>query len=319
MIKDIGQFGLVRGIDQIGGRGAVLAHPHVERAVLLEGKPALGPGQAASRTRPDPARRHPAARRPAVSRSEKVPSASDRNRAILVSPAGAICMRQRIAVDADHPVRTGRQQAAGIAPCPEGAVEPDARNRRHGGQERRQQERGCGGLAAVGGSARTWHHPPRLPCAAHQGQRVDILVVVVLGQFGLVDFAAVQLEAVGAPAKTASPPEARSSPRKPIFSRTFCGRTMRPSGSISIITERLIRSRSARSRVGRAQLHRLDPGGQPHRRRPWNSIRRNSATCRHRPCRRGGGRLRGDLGSSASRMRRKAAGIETRAFPSTFW
>jgi hypothetical protein len=33
--------------------------------------------------------------------------------------------------------------------------------------------------------------------AADQGQRVDIVVVVVLGQFGDVDLAAVQLEAVG--------------------------------------------------------------------------------------------------------------------------
>jgi hypothetical protein len=149
-----------------------------------------------------------------------------------------------------------------------------------------------------------------------KGQRVDV-VILVFGQFGLVDLFAVQAEAVGEPGKGRFGLGGRS-PAKPIFSRTRGGRTIRPSASISTITDRLIRSRSARTRSGEPMSIASMSTGQLVGAALGIAFDKGPrlAAIDHVPAARRPFRLLGIVGF---RTARKAAGIETRAFPSTFW
>ncbi len=109
-------------------------HPHVQRAVLLEREPALGPVELHRR---DPQIHHHAVDR----RRHGGPcwrtcraTSSIRSPQSPAQPA-ASSKRQRIAVDGDDRGGAGVQQAAGIAAGAEGGVDPDAGDRRDGGQQ----------------------------------------------------------------------------------------------------------------------------------------------------------------------------------------
>ncbi len=151
------------------------------------------PDRAASTTRPDPARRRPAVRPPACRGRKRCrrPDAAGRH-----SRAAQCCrhlQRQRIAVDADHPGCPRLQQPARIAARAKGAVQPDARHRRHRRQQGAQQDRDMG-RAGVSRAA--------VPCSrlrvGKQGEHVEPAARVP---------------------RTPSRPGRRSRPRRPRASR----------------------------------------------------------------------------------------------------
>ena len=75
VIQDIGQHALVRPCSRGPPRtGRILAHPHVEGAVLHEGKPALGLVQLHRADTQGPGQRRPEPRPASVSRSENTPA-----------------------------------------------------------------------------------------------------------------------------------------------------------------------------------------------------------------------------------------------------
>ena len=110
-----GRFGQV--VDEIGGRRAVLAHPHVERSVLLEGKAPLGPVEL---HRGDAEIEHDAVDvgRDLVHVGEiGLARAAAGRRSSATQPSRHL-VRQRIAIDADDLLRPGVQQSARIAALP---------------------------------------------------------------------------------------------------------------------------------------------------------------------------------------------------------
>ena len=144
MKQDIGDHTLVGAVHDIGGGRAGLAHAHVQRAILHEGKAALGHVQLH--------RGYAKIQNHAVQILRIVvhpgKHALDHLDPVAVGP-GPACRHlkgQRITVHRDHLVRPRLQQAARIAARAKGAIQPHTGHRGHRLQQRTQQNRDMGGI-----------------------------------------------------------------------------------------------------------------------------------------------------------------------------
>ena len=159
MIENIGQPRLGRLIDDIGGRLPRLAHPHIERAVFLEGKAPLchvdlhrGHAQIQHYPVQQLAGMGVELREIALHQPQPV--------AIFPRPVGGHLQRQRVTIYANHAICARRQQALGIAASAKSAVKPKAPHGGHSGQQRFQQHRDMGGATGFGIAGRTHPSPP---------------------------------------------------------------------------------------------------------------------------------------------------------------
>ena len=143
--KEIGQLRLSRAVDDIRRRRAVRAHAHVERAVLLEGKPPprlidLHGGDADIEHHPGERLIDKIGDVAKAAFNDLQPVAIDRR------PFAAPRHRLRIAVDSDHFIRPSLQKRDGVAARVEGAVKKGSAPRRitrlqHFGQQHRRVQR----------------------------------------------------------------------------------------------------------------------------------------------------------------------------------
>ena len=151
---------------------ARLAHPHVQRAVLHEGKAALGLVELHRATRRGRAPRRRAARPPAGRGPRTCPATRRQPVAVGGRPGLRPSRRPAGRGRCRSPVGARLEQPARIAARAEGAVEPDARDRRDGRQERAQQDRNMGAVGRVAGQLRC--HRSRLRFVpAEQACRAD--------------------------------------------------------------------------------------------------------------------------------------------------
>ena len=140
VVQDIGQRFLGRAVDQISGAFAVLAHAHVQRAILGKGKPARRLIQLHRR---DAKVQHNAVQRFLGKAIQVRKGACHQTQAVakLGGPGRRHLQRQGIAVHPDHPVRPRPKQSARIAACAKGTVKPQTADRGNRGQQRAQQNR----------------------------------------------------------------------------------------------------------------------------------------------------------------------------------
>jgi len=148
MEKNIRQIRFGGGIDQISRCWAVLAHPHIKRAVAHEGKATLGEVKlhgGDAQIEHDPVEilgigvhfgEHAFLQGNLVAKARNPWRGHGEGERVAVDPGDVIC--------------PCGEKALGVAPSPERAIKPMARNRGDGRQERAQQDRdmrrvgGCG-------------------------------------------------------------------------------------------------------------------------------------------------------------------------------
>ena len=135
---DIGQLGLIRRIDEIGRRWAVLRHAHIKGTITQEGKAALGKVKLH--------RAYTEIEHNAVKASGIVIHTGEHAFdqfdpvAVILDPVCGHFKGQRITVDADHLVGARFEKTFCVAPCPEGAIKPCTLHRRDRLKKRRKKD-----------------------------------------------------------------------------------------------------------------------------------------------------------------------------------